>query len=278
VANIHDPTLEAFDDKWRARWKRGSDAAHDERTFRAFFSLFPLNELAGAEGFDLGCGVGRHAEMIAPRVGRLHCIDPSPNALAAARAALDSQPNAAFHLAAVDNIPLADASQDFGYSMGVLHHVPDTEAGLRCCVAKLKPGAPFLLYLYYRLDNRPLWFRGLWKLSDWGRRLICRMPFRMRKAVCDAIAVAVYWPLSRAALVLERAGLDVENFPLSFYRRTPLANLKVSSLDRFGTPLEQRFTRPEIEAMMRRCGLEKIVFQDHAPYWVALGRRSEEQR
>lgn len=278
MGNVHDPTLQAFDDKWGARWKGGFDAAHDERMFRAFFSLFPLNELADAEGFDLGCGVGRWAEMIAPRVGRLHCIDPSPNALAAARAALRSQQNAEFHLATVDDIPLADASQDFGYSMGVLHHVTDTEAGLRRCVTKLKPGAPFLLYLYYRFDNRPLWFRGLWKLSDWGRRLICRMPFRARKAVCDAIAIGVYWPLSRAALLIERAGANVENFPLSFYRRTPVTNLKVSSLDRFGTPLEQRFTRAEIEAMMARCGLESIVFQDRAPYWVALGRRAKEPR
>lgn len=38
---------------------------------------------------------------IAPRVGGLHCIDPSPNALAAARATLRKHPNAKFHLAAV---------------------------------------------------------------------------------------------------------------------------------------------------------------------------------
>jgi len=273
MGNVHDPTVKAFDDKWGARRGGGSNLTHDDRMFAAFFSLFPFDELRDAEGFDLGCGVGRHAVKIAPRVGRLHCIDPSPNALAAARAALAAQENVEFHLAGVDDIPLPDGSQDFGYAMGVLHHVPDTEGALRSCVAKLKAGAPFLLYLYYRFDNRPRWFRAMWRLSDWTRRLTCRLPFRARKAVCDGIAVGIYWPLSRVALLFERAGFPVENLPLSFYRRTPLPNLKVSALDRFGTPLEQRFTRAEIEMMMRRSGLEAITFQDRAPYWVALGRR-----
>jgi SAM-dependent methyltransferase len=273
MGNVHIPSAKAFDDKWGAHWRGRSDQAHLERTFAAFFSLFPLKELEEAEGFDLGCGVGRHAAMIAPQVGRLHCIDPSPNGLAAARCILAGRPNVDFHLAGVDDIPLKDGSQDFGYSMGVLHHVPDTEGGLRRCVTKLKPGAPFLLYLYYRFDNRPMWFRAVWSLSDWARRFICRLPFPLRKGVCDLIALTIYLPLSRLALVLERQGMDVQNVPLSFYRHTPAVNLKVSALDRFGTPLEQRFTRAEIDAMMRRSGLCDIVFQQSAPYWVALGRK-----
>jgi hypothetical protein len=44
---------------------------------------------------------------------------------------------------------------DFGYSLGVLHHLPDPRAGLAACVTKLKPGAPMLVYIYYAFDNRP---------------------------------------------------------------------------------------------------------------------------
>jgi hypothetical protein len=68
--------------------------------------------------------------------------------------------------------------------------------------------------------------------------------------------------------------MRVENVPLSFYRRTPLGNLKVSSLDRFGTNLEFRFSRVEMEEMMRKAGLEDIRFQERPPYWIALGRAS----
>jgi hypothetical protein len=48
---------------------------------------------------------------------------------------------------------------DFGYSLGVLHHVADTEGALRAAVRTLKPGAPLLVYLYYAFDNRPRWSR-----------------------------------------------------------------------------------------------------------------------
>ena len=37
-----------------------------------------------AEGFDMGCGTGRWAKFVAPKVGKLHCIDPS-NAIVVAK-------------------------------------------------------------------------------------------------------------------------------------------------------------------------------------------------
>ena len=101
-----------------------------------------------------GCGSGRWAKLVAPRVGKLHLIDPS-EALEIARKNLRNSENCEFHKNNVESIPLNDNSQDFGYSPGVLHHIPDTENGLKPCVDKLKKNAPFLLYLYYRFDNRP---------------------------------------------------------------------------------------------------------------------------
>ena len=46
-------------------------------------------------------------------------------------------------------MPIKDNSMDFGFSLGVLHHLPDPFEGIKSCVTKLKPGAPFLVYLYY---------------------------------------------------------------------------------------------------------------------------------
>jgi len=129
---------------------RLAEVREKKHEFDLYFEIFPFAELPdGAEGFDLGCGSGRWAELVRERVGLLHCIDPSDKALAVAKERLDCERNVAFHLASVDSIPLPDSSQDFGYSLGVLHHVPYPEEGLKACVAKLKPGAPFLLYLYY---------------------------------------------------------------------------------------------------------------------------------
>lgn len=267
-------TVAGFGLEWQAYDQSRLPRSEHERLFQAYFQNFPFAELAGAHGFDLGCGSGRWAAMVAPRVGRLTCIDPSPGALAVARRNLAAQANVSFTEACAEAIPLADSSQDFGYCLGVLHHTPATERGLAAAVAKLKPGAPFLLYLYYRFDNRPAWFRGLWRGSDMARRLICRLPFAARNAVTTMLAATIYWPLARSAWTAEQAGLDVTHWPLGDYRHSSFYSMRTDSLDRFGTALEQRFTRAEIEAMMVRAGLTGVKFNEGAPYWVALGRKA----
>ena len=270
--NIDRKTVEGFGDEWDAYDQSTLSDVELDDLWNRYFSIFPFERLPPkAEGFDLGCGSGRWARRVAPRVGKLHCIDPAENALNVARRNLADANNVAFHLASVDHLPLADASQDFGYSLGVLHHIPDTRAALERCTAKLKPGAPFLLYLYYAFDTRPAWFRGLWKISDLARQGISRLPFGARRRLTSGIALTVYWPLSRMARLLARRGVNVEAFPLSAYRDTSLYTLRTDALDRFGTRLEQRFTRAQMLAMMEAAGLTYIRFRDDTPYWVAVG-------
>src|SRR5689334_7828390 len=145
-------TVDGFGDEWNAFDQSGLSEGEHQAIFNAYFAIFPFDKLPPhAEGFDLGCGSGRWAKLVAPKVGLLHCIDPAEKALEVAKR---NVPNAKFHLADAGSIPLADASQDFGYSLGVLHHVPNTQEALNACVRKLKRGAPFLLYLYYAFDNR----------------------------------------------------------------------------------------------------------------------------
>jgi len=273
--NIDPETVEGFGEEWAAYDQQDLDPAEHRRLFDQYFSPFPFDELGpDSEGFDLGCGSGRWAALAAERVGRLHCIDPSPKALEVAKRRLGQMPNVSFHLAGADTIPLPDGSQDFGYSLGVLHHIPDTRAAMASCVRKLKPGAPFLVYLYYDFDNRPAWFRGLWKMSELGRALISGLPFPLRKASTTAIAALVYWPLSRTAGALEKLGMGVSAFPLSAYRYRSFYSLRTDALDRFGTRLEQRFSKAAIGEMMTACGLVDIVFREDEPFWVACGRKS----
>jgi SAM-dependent methyltransferase len=274
--NIDVRTVEGFGEEWDSFDQTRLDDAEWRVLFERYFAVFPWDTLPDkAEGFDLGCGSGRWAAGALPRVGTLNCIDPSAKALSVCERRLGDQPGARFHHAGVDAIPLADASQDFGYSLGVLHHIPDTAAAMADCVAKLKPGAPFLVYLYYAFDNRPVWFRAVWRASDLARRAICRLPFALRKAVTSMIAGLVYWPLARTALLLEKLGLKVDGVPLAPYRANSFYTMRTDALDRLGTRLEQRFTRAQIAAMMAAAGLENVRFSDEVPYWVAVGTRAQ---
>jgi ubiquinone/menaquinone biosynthesis C-methylase UbiE len=275
--NLHTKTIEGFGEEWSHFDQTGMAENELIEEFNRYFSVFPWGELsANAVGFDLGCGSGRWAKVMAERVGKLYCIDASPEALEVAKKKLRHLDNAEFYNASVDEIPLADRSMDFGYSLGVLHHVPDTAAGIRTCVNKLKSGAPFLVYLYYAFDNRPIWFRIVWRFSDVFRRGICSLPFRLKKVITDAIALTIYFPLAKAAWLLEKFGLSVDVVPLSAYRKHSFYTMRTDALDRFGTRLEQRFTRKQIIEMMESAGLDRIIFSNNLPYWCAVGYKSEE--
>ena len=274
--NIDLKTVEGFGEEWAAFDQERLEDAEYDMLFGNYFKVFPFDKLLpDAEGFDLGCGTGRWALGVAPRVGTLHCFDPSSKALAVAQRRLGHLSNVTFEEARADTMPLADGSQDFGYSLGVLHHIPDTGAAMAAAVRKLKPGAPFLAYIYYAFDNRPAWFRWVWKSTEGARWLISRLPFALRKMVTTIIAAIVYWPLSRLALVLEMLGVNVANIPLSDYRHRAFYSLRTDALDRFGTRLERRFTREQIRAMMQDSGLKDIEFHEGVPHWVACGRKSD---
>jgi ubiquinone/menaquinone biosynthesis C-methylase UbiE len=275
--NVDRSVIEGFGQEWTKFDQREVAQGELRAMFEAYFAIFPWAELpVDATGFDLGCGSGRWARFVAPRVARLHCTDASPAALEVARRNLNEYSNCTFHCASVDDIPLPDNSADFGYSLGVLHHVPDTQQGLLDCVRKLKSGAPFLLYLYYAFDNRPWWFRMMWRISDIARQLLCRLPFAIRSVFCDLIAAAVYWPLARFSAALERLGMNVSHFPLSAYRHRSYYAMRTDALDRFGTRLERRFTREQMRQMMEQAGLERITFSDSI-FWCAVGRRGKDQ-
>lgn len=271
--NLDKDVVAGFGDEWSRFDQSALDESELREMFENYFNIFPWAMLPkDSVGFDLGCGSGRWARLVAPRVGALHLIDPS-DAIEVAKRNLQGAKNCIFHRASVENIPLDERSCDFGYSLGVLHHVPDTEAGLRACVEKLKKGAPFLLYLYYRFDNKPLWFRAVWKASDVVRSGISRMPHSARYVISQAIAATVYFPLARTAKMLERSGANVGNFPLSQYRNNSFYTMRTDALDRFGTRLERRFTKIEMKELMERAGLENIKFSETS-FWTAVGYKA----
>ena len=271
--NVDQKVVQGFGDEWNRFTQSELSSKELKDVFRLYFSIFPWDRLPkDAVGFDLGCGSGRWAKLVAPRVKKLHCIDPSL-ALDIARKNLMEFKNCEFHNAAVDEIPLKDNSMDFGYSLGVLHHCPDTQAGLDECVKKLKIGAPFLVYLYYDFDNRPWWFRIIWRITDLIRRVISSMPYSLRYWASQIIAATVYFPLARLSWAVEEIGFSSKNIPLSIYRNLSFYLMRTDALDRFGTRLEQRFSYNQIKEMMLKSGLENIEFSNEEPFWCAVGYR-----
>ena len=271
MKNIDLKTVESFGEEWLRYDQSGMEEKESAKMFKSYFSIFPWSKLPKlAKGFDMGCGSGRWAKFVAPKVKHLHCIDPS-QAIKVAKKKLKYFKNITYHQRSLDNIDLKLGSQDFGYSLGVLHHVPDTLEAIKSCSKLLKPGAPLLIYIYYNFDNRPLWFKYLWSFTNLIRLIIYRLPKFLKFFICDFIAIFIYLPLARFAMTTERLGFNFKNFPLYSYRNRSFYVMRTDSRDRFGTPLEKRFTKKEIYKMMKRGGLEKIKFSNSVPYWTAVG-------
>ncbi|MDQ6698340.1 MAG: class I SAM-dependent methyltransferase [Actinomycetota bacterium] len=270
----HLATIDGFGREWTAFDQSALTDDHLRPIFDTYFAGFPWSSLpSGATGLDIGCGSGRWARFVAPRVDRLTCVDASLQAVAVARRALVDHANVDVRHGVAGALPFGDHTFDFGYALGVLHHTPDPEAALRDCVRVLKPGAPLLVYLYYALENRSASYRLLWRASDRARHLISALPFRLRSWVSQTSAALLYWPLARTARLIGRfAPTLAEQVPLALYHDKPFYVMRNDALDRFGTRLEHRFSRDEIDAMLRRAGVDDVVFAERPPYWVAVGR------
>lgn len=275
-----------------------NDTNADQKTINSFsdewnqFDHFEEEELdlIGSEYFDIvdekmidkhsivldvGCGTGRWSKFLAKKVQFIEAIDPS-DAVFNAKEFNKEIPNIRVTQAGVDSIPFANESFDFVFSLGVLHHIPDTQLAMQQCVEKLKPGGYFLVYLYYKFDNKGFLFKSLFQMSALLRSVISKLPFFWKKHICNFLAYTVYFPFARFSLLLKKVFPKKKFYlaiPLSYYHDKSFFIMKNDSLDRFGTPLEQRFTKKEITAMMTKCGLKNIVFSDSTPYWHAIGQK-----
>lgn len=276
MKNQDDSVVNDFGEEWD-RFKQDKLTINDHISqFNSYFHIFPWEKIsADSIGADVGCGSGRWASLVAPKVGHLHLVDPSEQALEVAKSNLTGLENTSFNVKSVHELPFENNSLDFAYCLGVLHHIPDTLAGIKSISEALKPGAPFLIYLYYAFDNRPLWFKFIWKISDLFRAVISGLPTKLKHLICEVIALLVYFPLTRIGRLLRSLGLLPRAWPLSYYLDHSYYVLRTDALDRFGTKLERRFTKNQIREMLENSGFENIKFSDTLPHWCAVGIKAD---
>lgn len=273
VKNIDPEVVKSFGDEWLAFHE------FDEKTLdklnAEYFDI--LNEKIinkNTTAIDIGCGTGRWAKYISKHVAFVECVDPS-KAIYAADVLLKDISNVRLTQATTESLPFDDNTFDFAMSIGVLHHIPDTQKAMMDCVRKVKPGGYFYCYLYYNLDNRSFLYKLLFHTSSLFRLIICRLPQKIKKIVCDILAVVFYMPWVLLARFFVKIGMRnfAKKLPLAAYENKSFFVIRNDSLDRFGTKLEQRFSKKEVIAMMEQCGLKDIVVSPKTPYYHAIGRK-----
>src|SRR5207249_378637 len=140
----------SFGFQWRRFARTQLDSANNDRSSRDTFvekTGWPTDTLTGCTVLDAGCGMGRFAEVCADAGADVHAVDLS-RAVEAAAANLCGRPNVWLYQADIMNLPFADESFDFIYSIGVLHHTPDTRTAFSRLPRLLKPGGRLAVWVY----------------------------------------------------------------------------------------------------------------------------------
>lgn len=260
-------TIDSFGDEW-TRFTYSSESDF-ELAGAEYFDILPPNQLPKETvAVDVGCGTGRWARMVAPHVKLIFGVDPSSSLDVAQKNCLIVE-NFIPVRAHAESMPFKNESVDFAMSLGVLHHIPDTEGALREIHRVLKPGSKFLFYFYYNLENRPVWFKSIFWASNFCRLMISKLPNFLKNFVCELIAAIIYFPMVSICRILQLFGFAklANALPLSAYSNKSYYVIRTDSRDRFGTPLEKRYSQQDITGLLESNGFKNIIFSKNQPFW-----------
>jgi len=239
------------------------------KEFQQYFDLVNFDSLANARICDLGCGIGRWSHFLKDRCREIVLLDFS-EAIFVARENLRGAGNALFFLGDLRRMPFRNDFADFLFTLGVLHHLPT--AALDEVRALSRRAPTLLVFLYYALDNRPVFWRGLLSTVTGVRRALSRAEDpRVRSALTWALTVCVYLPLISLGYAVRPLGWASKVPLYDFYRGKSLRRIRQDVYDRFFTRIEQRFRKEEILAL--RDTFREVVVSDDPPYWHFLCRR-----
>jgi SAM-dependent methyltransferase len=225
---------------------------------------------------DIGAGTGRWSYFLKDFAARIYAVEPAEKAFRVLTSRFRNDSKVVLLYESVESNRIPDMSLDLAVSLGVLHHIADTQGAIQKVAEKIKPGGTLLGYLYYALENKPFLYRALWRSSDLIRKVISRLPIKFKLVLADVIALTIYLPLATISRILERFGKSVDLVPLHHYKNLSFYVMRNDALDRFGTTLEQRFTQAEIIAMLTSAGFaqESVKFSNEEPYWTFSANKS----
>jgi len=207
---------------------------------------FALGDLRGRRVLDVGCGMGRFLEVVSDAGAEVVGIDLS-SAVEAARENLKHRPNVSVLQADVFRLPFAEGSFDFIYSIGVLHHTPDTRAAFLQLPRFLRSGGRISIWVYGQRLRA-------FVVSPLVRQITKRMP---APALLRACEVARPWGgflrnvRSRHLRFLLHLGMNVSLHPNPEWR-------VLDTFDWYSPRFQHLHSRDEVRGWFREGGLTEI--------------------
>jgi SAM-dependent methyltransferase len=242
----------SFGFQWKLHARTQWDDETSQRSENAFRKRtgFHPEDLAGKLVLDVGCGMGRFAEVATRWGAHVVGIDLSLAAEVAAKNLAER--NAAIFQADVFQLPFASGSFDFIYSIGVLHHTPNCEQAVKVLPKLLKPGGRIAVWLYSAYNP---WYR----MSDVYRKVTRRMPREMLYKLCYLVIplYGVHQLFRKIPLVGKPASAALAwLIPMAFHKNPTWRVL--DTFDWYSPWYQSKHTYEEVFRWFESCGLEDL--------------------
>ena len=212
---------------------------------------FTADELRGKWILDVGCGMGRFAEVASRWGANVVGIDLILAADVAAKN-LSSRGNVWICQASVLDLPFLAQSFDYIYSIGVLHHTPDCEQSFKYLPKLLKPGGSVAVWLYSAYTR---WYR----MSDIYRKFTTKLSPRSLHSLCVA-ADSLYY-VHRGLRYVPIAGRFVSGVlgyivPINMNPKREWRLL--DTFDWYSPVYQSKHTYEQVFRWFEDCGLEDL--------------------
>lgn len=133
---------------------------------------------------DVGCGTGRYSEVVLKHGGEVIGIDLSYS-IDVAQKNVGAFPKAHLIQADIFNLPFKEGVFDYIFSIGVLHHTPDTKKAFLGLVPHLRRGGMIAIWVYSKclFQHYP---------TDKYRKVSVRLPKRLLYYLSYSAVVLYY--------------------------------------------------------------------------------------
>jgi SAM-dependent methyltransferase len=254
-------TADAFGYSW-THYPKGNP--YTEEQWRDWILPLGREDFAGKLVLDAGCGLGGFAEYaLAWGAQRVVGVDLSEAVDAAAE-----RVGSRLDLVQADlhRLPFERAVFDLAYSIGVLHHLPDPEAGFRAVATVVRPGGYVFAWVYGRENNG--WI--VYLVDPLRRHVFRRLPRGFLRWGISLPTAAALWPLVRIAARAERMPYGAY---LRWLSRRSFSYLHGVVFDHLVAPTSHYIRREEFERWFENAGLEVLaVTWRNRNSWRGLGR------